>query len=382
MIYFDNSATTALCPEAQEGVLRAIKCFANPSSLHDFGLEAQNIREEARANILSALGARKDAYTVVFTSGGTEANNLAIRGCAKAKKYKNPKIITTDSEHPCVINPSAELEADGFRVVRIATKNGELDMEQLEREADPDTVLVSLMLVNNETGALYDTKKAFSIAKKKNPSVITHTDAVQGFMKVPFSPKSIGADMVTLSSHKIHGPKGSGALVVANSLLSSHRIAPIILGGGQEGDLRSGTENMIGISGFGAAAKAMAERFDSDFAKMNDLREYLIANMPTDITVNSPAAHAPHIISATLPSIRSETMLHFLSSKDICVSSGSACSSHDHAHGPYVLLSYGLDRKRADSTIRISLCAENSREEADALIAALNEGLSTLIRSK
>ncbi len=379
LIYLDNSATTPLCPEAIDGINKAINCYANPSSLHAFGHSAQKMIDEARDNIKSALSVRSNSHSVIFTSGGSEANNLAIKGVALAKNYKNPKIIISNSEHPCVMNPCDELAQKGFDVYKLSTIGGKIDPDEFKREMTPNVILVSIMLVNNESGAIYNISEIFDIARQINPSVICHTDAVQAFLKLRFTVKSLSADMISVSSHKIHGPKGCGALIVSNKLISAKKIAPLISGGGQELNLRSGTENVIGIVGFGEAAKAQKSRLEDNLNKILSLRSRLLAGIPSDCIPNIPHNPAPHIVSLTLPNIKSETMVHFLSSKNICVSSGSACSSHGK-HSSYSLKAFGLDERSADSTIRISLSAENTIDEIDFLIAALNEALASLVR--
>ena len=379
MIYLDNSATTELCPEAIEGIMSAVRQYANPSSLHAFGNLSQNLMNENRVHISDALGIKNGSHSIIFTTGGSEANNLAIKGVACAKNYKNPKIIVSDSEHPCIIGPCAELAAKGFEIYKLSTKKGIIDLNEFRREMTENVILVSIMLVNNETGAVYPVREIFDTARRINPNVICHTDAVQAFLKIKFTAKSIGADMITISSHKIHGPKGCGALAIDKKLLVSKKIKPLICGGGQEQNIRSGTENMIGICGFGKAARAGFESFSDDFEKMSSLREYLISKLPEEVTVNKAENSAPHIVNITLPNIKSETMLHFLSSKGICVSSGSACSSHGK-HGSYVLSAFGLDSRAADCSIRVSLCSRNTKEEIDFFILALLEGISSLVR--
>ena len=379
-IYLDNSATTPLSDAVKAKMLSAMEIYGNPSSLHSAGLEAEKLLREAREALAGALGVRNPREAkIVFTSCGSEASNLAILGTAKAKAQKGErKIITTDSEHPSVANPILELEERGYKVVRISTKGGELDMAALEREAE-GVFLASIMMVNNETGARYDVEKAFKLIRTKSPGAVLHCDAVQGFLKTPFTVSTLGADLVTLSAHKIHGPKGVGALYVAPDIIKTKKIVPVLLGGGQEDGFRSGTENTVGIAGFGAAVREGFSALERSIAHMKELREYIISALPSEIKANLPAASAPHIVNVTLPSIKSETMLHFLSSKGIFVSSGSACSSHSHSPSAS-LMAFGLDAKEADCSIRISLSRESTREDADALIAALSEGLSSLIR--
>lgn len=379
-IYFDNSATTALSDSVKDAMRAAMECYGNPSSLHSAGLEAEKILREARKSIGEALGVRslRDSQ-LIFTSCGSEASNLAIFGSVYAKtRRKANKIITTDSEHPSIENPMKKLENEGFKIVRIPTKNGILDMEMLENEAE-GVLLASIMMVNNETGALYDVEKAFKIIKAKSPDAVCHCDAVQGFLKKRFTAQSLGADLITISAHKIHGPKGIGALYIDPDMIKKKKIIPYILGGGQEYGLRSGTENTIGIAGFGTAVKEGFASLDSSITKMSELRECIIANMPDEIRTNLPQNAAPHVVNITLPRIKSETMLHFLSSKGIFVSSGSACSSHSSTPSSS-LVAFGLSPKEADCSLRISLCEYNTREDADELISALGEGLSSLVR--
>lgn len=381
LIYLDNSATTSVCPEAVEAMMKAIECYANPSSLHFFGHSAEKMISEARKNISESLGIRNNSHTVIFTSGGTEANNIALTGVALAKNYKKPRIILSDSEHACIMEPAKRLAESGFEIIHIPTTKGSLDFNAFTEAMNENTVLVSVMLVNNETGALYDVKKIFDYARRINPSVVCHTDAVQAYLKIKFTLSSIGADMITISSHKIHGPKGVGALVVKNDILKSKKIRPLVIGGGQELDIRSGTENTVGIAGFGAAAKVGFENFDRDFNKMSECRKHLTDHLPNFIILNNPEKHAPHVVSITVPNIKSETMLHFLSSKGICVSSGSACSSHGK-HGSYVLKAFGLDDSSADCTLRVSISHLTTKEQLDSLCAALVEGNNTLIKIK
>ena len=381
MIYFDNSATTPLCEGAKKAIAGAIEHFGNPSSLHIAGLEAAEILKKTREALYRALSCRREEYEIVFTSGGTEANNLALFGAAYAKNRKNPKIIVSDSEHPSILEPCKRLEAQGFKVVKIGTAGGKLNEEQFFAEMDDSVVLVSLMSVNNETGAVYDVKKLFAAAKKIAPNVLCHTDGVQAFLKIPFSPRSTGADLLTISSHKVHGPKGAGALIVSKDVIKRKALLPQACGGGQENGLRSGTENVIGIAGFGGAVAEKYPRFEEDRAKMAALREAIVAKLPEEIAVNTPEEHAPHILSLTLPQIKSETAVHFLSGKGICLSAGSACASNGK-HKSYVLSAYGLTDKQVDSTVRVSLSADNTEEEAAALCAALGEALSSLIRFK
>lgn len=382
-IYLDNSATTPLCEASIEAMTAAMRVYGNPSSLHSMGHEAQKLIDSARESIGSALGVRMmKPEELIFTASGTEANNLAIFGTAYAKSRRVAnKIITTDSEHPSVEKSLEALEADGFEVVRMKTRGGVLDFEQLEAALDDKVLLVTMMMVNNETGAVYDLARVFRTVKQRCPSAVTHCDAVQGFLKLRFSPSSIGADLVSISSHKIHGPKGVGALYVSREILKQKKLVPRTFGGGQEFGLRSGTENVIGIAGFEAAVKDTGRGIEEKIERMATLREYALLKLSAlDVTLNVPLGTcAPHIINFTLPKIKSETMLHYLSGEGIYVSSGSACSSHSHAPSS-TLLAFGLSPSDAENSIRVSLSEYNTEEEIDRFAECLKNGLSILIR--
>ncbi len=382
-IYLDNSATTSLCEGAIEAMEHAMRVYGNPSSLHTLGHEAQKLVDTARDSIGAALGVRMmKPEELIFTSCGTEANNLAIFGVAYAKSRRVAnKIITTDSEHPSVEKVLQMLETDGFEVIRIGTRGGVLNFEQLEKVLDDRVLLVTMMMVNNETGAAYDLARVFKLAKERCPSVVTHCDAVQGFLKLRFSPAAIGADLVSLSSHKIHGPKGVGALYVSREILKQKKLVPRLLGGGQEFGFRSGTENVIGIAGFGAAVRQTGRGLDDKIQKIAALREYALLKLSSlDVTLNVPLdLCAPHILNFTLPKIKSETMLHYLSGERIYVSSGSACSSHSHMPSP-TLLAFGLSPSDAENSIRVSLSEYNTEEEIDRFVECLKGGLNVLVR--
>ena len=385
MIYFDNSATTALSEAAKSAMIAAMDVYANPSSLHKSGLDARKIVENARGSVATALGLRSvQPGQIIFTSSGTEANNTAIFGTVYAKKRRlSNRIITTDGEHPSVENALKKLESEGFEVIRIPTKSGVLDFDAYREALKTSPVLVTMMMVNNETGAVYDVARAFDMAKRNCADTVTHCDAVQGFLKCKFTPQSIKADLVTVSAHKIHGPKGVGALYIDAQMIKTKKIVPYILGGGQEFSFRPGTENTVGIAGFGAAAETEHKAFSANVENMSALRSYLIDGLASlDVTLNIPEGNvAPHILSITLPNIKSETMLHFLSGKDICVSSGSACSSRS-LKTSHALTAFGLLPAKADCTIRVSLNTYNTKEEADEFIAGLKQGIETLVPIK
>lgn len=388
-IYLDNSATTPLCDEAAEKMEYVAKnIYGNPSSLHTLGMNAEKEIEEARKNIFSAMGASKygkvKPQMLVFTSSGTEANNLALIGAATAKeRRRGGKIIVGETEHPSVTETAKYLSSLGYKVAFISSPQGVWDKEKYLSELTHDTILVSAMLVNNETGAINNIKEIADAAREKNPEALVHCDAVQGFLKTPEPLASFPADLITVSSHKIGGPKGVGALFVREKVLTSKGIVPVIHGGGQEYGLRSGTENTIGIAGFGAAAKIGEKTLTDELSKFSRLRkltENIISEKLPEIRINTPSCrHADHIISLTIPGIRSETMLHFLSSRGIYVSSGSACSSNT-GHKSHVLLSYGMSENEADSTIRASLGKCNSESDIEKLCDALSFGIASLAR--
>ena len=382
-MYLDNSATTALCDAAKQAMLQAMECYGNPSSLHAVGLEAEHMVKKAREQVTSALGVRNGAGQIYFTASGTEANNLAILGSVYAKERRTGnRIVTTEGEHSSVEATLQELEKKGFEIVRIPTRNGVLDMDFAQKVIDKNTILVTAMMVNNETGALYDLKSLFALTKRVASNAVTHCDAVQGFMKSIFSPAAIGADLVTVSAHKIHGPKGVGALYVSAEITKAKKLIPIIFGGGQEQGMRSGTENVIGIAGFGAAAAQAQGTLRADLVRMTQLRTYLEGQLACieGIVLNLPCGNrAPHIVNLTLPDIKSETMLNHLSERGICVSSGSACASHGKATSR-ALSAFGLPAQAADCSLRVSLCPSNTEAEIDALCAALAQGVATLVR--
>lgn len=384
-IYLDNSATTQICEEALEKYIQVSRdCFGNPSSLHGMGFDAEKQLNSAREAICQSLAAK--GATVIFTASGTEANNLAIIGRAMSKERyrKGAKIITTMGEHASVDAPLDLLEKMGFKVVRIPTVGGEIDLNKLSEEMTKDVILISMMMVNNETGALYDTAAVAKLMKAKCPEAFLHVDATQSYLKLPFTKQRCGADMITISSHKIEGPKGVGALVVDASVMKARGLAPLTLGGGQEGGMRSGTENVPGIAAFGQAVRIGYASLNERYAKLTQLRAYLIERIEAElsqVSITHPKANAPHIVNITLPKIKSETMLHYLSSLGIYVSSGSACSSNG-GHTSSALTAFGRSDGEADTSIRISLSYRNEKEDIDGLIEGLKSGLDRLSRMR
>ena len=385
LIYLDNSATTKISDEALRVYNEASEShFGNPSSLHTLGSDAEKLIRDARQSLMRAVEAKD--FRVIFTASGSEANNLAIIGRALSKeRYKRgATIITTDGEHASVNAPLEMLSGMGFKIKKISTKGGEIDIEEFRRELTSDTVLGTVMMVNNETGALYDVKALSDIIKRQAPEAVLHVDATQSFMKLPFTVKSTGADMITVSSHKIHGPKGVGALLVNESIFKKKGLSPIIFGGGQEYGFRSGTENVPAILAFGKAVETESQNLCENKKKLRTLRDYLIEKLTrtpalSEISITEPKKSAPHILNITLPKIKSETMLHFLSSEGIFVSSGSACSSNSQ-HKTSALVAFGRSEAEADTSIRISFSHENETEDADKLCEALEAGLARLAR--
>ncbi len=387
LIYLDNSATTKMRSEARDKYIEvAESTFGNPSSLHAMGLNAEKELDAARSRILTTL---KDSQsTVVFVGSGSEANNLAILGRAYAKERyrRGSRIITTEGEHASVNMPLEKLASEGYEIVKIPTRGGIIDLNALDAALTKNTVLVTVMMVNNETGALYDISEISRRVKQNAPEAIVHVDATQSYLKLPFTKKSIGADMITISSHKIEGPKGVGALVIDNSVIKNKGIAAQILGGGQEAGLRSGTENVPAIAAFGVAAELGYRELTASTARLNAMRTYLIEKLSTDadfegISLTLPESHAPHILNITVHGIKSETLLHYLSREGVYVSSGSACSSNS-AHLSGALIAYGRSAEEADSSIRISLGVRNTYEELDAAVEALRGAIKRLARIK
>ncbi len=377
-IYLDNSATTAVSENAAAHVLSMMtECYGNPSSLHKKGLEAQLKLTAAKKQLASAFGARSDE--IFFTSGGTEANNTVIFGVPKAYKRIGNKIVTTAFEHSSVYESALELQKSGYEVVFIKPdKKGNINPQDIVNAVDEQTVLVSVMLINNEIGTVLPVSQIASAVKRKNPKTLVHTDAVQAFGKIPVKADKLKADFITVSAHKIHGPKGVGALYIKKGV----RISPLLYGGEQQRKIRPGTESSPLIAGFGAACGDIMKNIRENEAHVLSLRNKLvelISSVP-EIELNSdPETATPYILNISVTPIRSETMLHFLESKGIYISSGSACSKGQKSR---VLESMGLSSDRIDSALRISFCAENTEDEVKALVAAIKEGLATLVRAR
>ena len=372
--YLDNSATTAVCRAAADKAYEMMTaCWGNPSSLHTAGFEAEREMEAARSAVAGLLGAAPD--TLTFTSGGTEANNLAIFGAAAAKARGGRHIVTTAMEHPSVAAACGQLEKEGWEVTRLVPDgSGCVPLSALEAALRPDTMLVSMMLVNNETGAILPVEEAAPLVRRLAPRALLHCDAVQAFGKLPIRVRPMDVDLLTVSGHKIHAPKGCGALYVKKGV----RILPRAFGGGQERGLRPGTEATPAIAAFGAAAAAVPE-LAGQRARFEELMNRLLAGLERqeEILLHRPARHAPYILNLSVPGIRSETLLHFLAQRGVYVSSGSACS---RGKSSPVLAALGLPPAEIDSALRVSLSRDNDEEDIDRFIAGVEEARAVLIR--
>ena len=366
--YFDNSATTRCYPEVAEIVVKTMtEDFGNPSAMHLKGVEAEKYVREA-AQILAKI-LKVNEKEIIFTSGGTESNNLALFGGADANKRSGNRIITTKVEHASVSSTMAFLESLGFEIIYLnVDHHGIVDLEQLEQEVNEDTILVSVMYVNNEIGTVEPIQEIAEIIKEKNSKTLFHVDAIQAFGKYHIYPKRMGIDLMSVSGHKIHGPKGTGALFIKNRT----KVKPIIYGGGQQGGMRSGTENVPGFAGFGLATKMVYEDLEARTVRMRAVKDRLTERLKTlpDVYINE--GEAPHILSVSFVGVRSEVMLHALEEREIYVSSGSACSSNKPAVS-HVLASIGLPKDRLESTIRFSFSAENTVEQADYAADVIEE---------
>ncbi|MBE5978086.1 MAG: cysteine desulfurase [Paenibacillaceae bacterium] len=377
--YFDNSATTKVLEPVKEIVLKTMmEDYGNPSARHKKGLDAERYIKEAAETIAGTL--KVAAKEIVFTSGGSESNNMAIIETAMANKRAGNHIISTGIEHASVYNPLAYLEEQGFRVTYLSVDGqGHINLEELEEAICPETILVSIMYVNNEIGAIEPVEAISKIIKKKNPNILFHVDAIQAYGKLLIRPKSQGIDLLSVSAHKIHGPKGVGFLYVDKRV----KIRPMIYGGGQQRGMRSGTENVPGVAGLSAAANYMYTNHREKIRAITELKDYLIDRLSEidGVTINSLKGElsAPQIVSASFSGIRSEVLLHALEEKEIYVSSGSACSSN-HPAVSGTLKGIGIKPELLDSTLRFSFGVFNTREEVDYCIQTLKDLLPVLRR--
>ncbi len=380
-VYFDNSATTRVLDSVKDIVVRTMtEDYANPASKHRRGMEAEQYIREARRIIADTLKAEEKE--ILFTSGGSESNNMALIGAALANRRAGTHIISTAVEHPSVYKPLEYLEELGFEVTILPVdRDGHISLEELKAAVRSDTILVSVMYVNNEVGAVEPIEEISRIVKEKNPKTLLHVDAIQAYGKYVIRPRRQGIDLLSVSAHKIHGPKGVGFLYIRSGV----KIKPLIYGGGQQGGLRSGTENVPGVAGLGAAAGEMYTAHEEKVRHLTDLKDYAIDRLGEieGCLVNSKkgAGSAPHIVSAGFEGVRSEVLLHALEDKNIYVSSGSACSSH-HPGISGTLKGIGVAPKLLDSTIRISFGLFNTKGEVDYFIDTLKEILPVLRRYK
>ncbi len=374
-IYLDNSATTRVCKAAAQKALEIMtENYGNPSSLHSRGLRAEHELTAARRIIASSLGSAPEE--IVFTSGGTEGNNTAVSGAAHALARRGKRIVTTAIEHSSVLEMMQQLEKEGFEVIYLRPdESGRVSEASVREAVTRDTILVSMMAVNNETGAVQPIGCVSRIIKAASSPALFHCDAVQAFMKMPVIPKKYGIDLMTVSGHKIHAPKGAGALYIRRGA----RILPLHYGGMQERKLRPGTEPLPAICAMGAAVSSLS----ADKDRTGKIRElcgiFRSRLMQTEgIVLNSDESCLPYIINFSVPGIRSETLLHYLAEREIYVSSGSACAK---GHKSHVLTAMGLSAERTDSALRISFSAENTAEDADMLVQSLENAVKTLARA-
>lgn len=370
MIYLDNSATTKPCSEAVSAMQAALtEYWGNPSALYSFGIEAAHRLRSARVAVAKAFCAEPDR--LFFTSGGTEADNWAILGTAKRFGKKNKHIITTAIEHHAVLNTMKELESQGFEVTYLyPDSRGTISTDDLKAALRKDTILVSIMMVNNEVGSVMPISELAKLTHRLCPDAIFHTDAVQGFLKVPFSAKNLGADLISISSHKIHGPKGVGALYISPKLKS---FPPLLIGGGQESGYRSGTEATPAIMGFAAACASVAQTMKQDIANETQLLSNFVEKLKVLPKIRINGSHqAPHILSVSIPGIPTQNIINILQDSGIYVSAGSACAK---GHRSHTLSAMKLPPEVIDSTFRISICRDTTDEDLDTVIDVIKHNI-------
>jgi len=372
--YLDNSATTPLCEEAVAAMVKVLNnCWGNPSSMHAKGHQAESLLEQARSEIAKKLSCKDEE--VYFTAGGTESNNIVIFGAAQALKRQGSRIVTTSVEHPSVYEPIRQLEKEGFEVVRLKVDRlGKISEDELFDAVNSDTILVSIMSVNNEVGTIQPIEAAKKAIKAVHSPALVHCDAVQAFGKTSVKPAAIGVDLLTLSSHKIHGPKGAGAIYVKKGV----HLVPRLYGGTQESKLRPGTQPMPAIAGFGAAVKALPD-IATELESVGLLRDYFLKKLKSlnDIAVNSPPDALPFVVNISVLGVLSDHMLNFLSERGVYVSSGSACAKGQKSR---VLTEMGLDEERLRSPLRISFSRFTTREHLDMLLEGIAEGQKRFLK--
>ena len=374
-IYLDNNATTAVAPEVREAMLPYLTdLYGNPSSMHTFGGQVGRAVEEARERMAALLGAHPDE--IIFTSCGSEGDNWALISGARSMRRRGKHIISSAVEHDAVRKSLDFLEKEGYEITRLQPDGaGAIPLERVRAALRPDTILVSLMMVNNETGAINDIAAVARMLKAENSIALLHTDAVQGFLKVPFSAKTLGADLITISGHKIHAPKGIGALYIRSGL----KLPPYIHGGGQERGIRAGTEPTPQIAAFGVAAEIASAKMAEATKTMAELRTHAIDRLTAEVEgVTVIGGGAPHILSISLPGYRSEVLMNFLEAREIYTSKSSACKKGGRSH---VLEAIGLPSNVIDGALRISFSRYTTREDIDALCDALRDAKQTLFPS-
>ena len=371
--YFDNGATTRVFPQVKDIVIEAMEEeYGNPSSMHMKGVKAEQYVKDAREIIAKSL--KVDPKEIVFTSGGTESNNMALIGTAMANARKGKHIISTRIEHASVYNPLFFLEENGYEITYLPVdEHGVVDLEALEKAIRPDTILVSVMYVNNEIGAVQPVEEIGKIVNKKNPDTLFHVDAIQAYGKYHIYPRRLKIDLLSVSGHKIHGPKGIGFLYIKDKT----KVHPLILGGGQQKGMRSGTENVPGIAGLGKAVQLIYQDHEEKMKKIQAIKDDFIAQVMELSDVRNNSGEAPHIASISFQGVRSEVLLHALEEKGIYVSSGSACSSNKPAISG-TLKAIGLTKEYYDSTLRFSFCIFNTKEEVYYTVNCLRELLPIL----
>ena len=377
MTYLDNSATTRVSDAAaKKALFMMTEQFGNPSSLHNLGFKAELEIKNARRILANALSCREGE--IYFTSGGTEANNTAIIGTANAKKRQGNKIVVSAIEHSSVLAAAEYLSQNGFEVTLVSPdKNGVVTPEKIAAAVDEKTILVSLMLVNNEVGSVMDVATAAAAARRKNAKVTVHCDAVQAFGKIPVHTGRLGVDLLTVTAHKIHGPKGVGALFVKKGT----KLTPIIFGGEQQNKMRPGTENAAGIAAFAVAAEETLSNMAANYRKVKELREMLVKGLAEieGIEINAKNDAFPYIVNFSTMQIKSETLLHYLEEREIYVSAGSACAKGNRSH---VLSALSLSDRAVDTALRVSFSGENEEKDVENLICALKEAVATLQKIK
>lgn len=366
-IYLDNSATTQVCPEAVNAAVSVMNTlYGNPSAVHSSGIKAKTVLESSRAAVAAALGA--DSSEIYFSHSGTLANNTAIFGAVAARRKNGNRIVTTRLEHPSVARCMDTLEAQGFQVIRLSPgKDGTFSVEELINAVNKNTILVSAMLVNNELGSINPVELISRAVKRVSAPALIHIDAIQAFGKMPVKPSKIGCDLLTVSGHKVHAPKGVGALYVRKNL----SIKPVIYGGGQEGNLFSGTESLPAIAGFGAAVSAFPS-LNARYAETKRLRDKAVEQLKEipQVRINSPEDALPNIINLSVTGIPSQVLINYLSERGIYISAGSACKK---GHRSEVLTAMGFSPAVTDSAVRVSMSRYTTAEELDIFVSALKD---------